>query len=137
MSARRHSRVKCRWTPAEDAKLGEAIEQFGPRDWKVIATKVGSRDPRQCRERYNNYFDPNLQARQWTVEEDLLLEQKFTEYGPRWAAMTAFFPTHSRDNIKAHWFSKKRQNSQSARNINPALSSASDPVAADQPAQEG
>jgi hypothetical protein len=137
MYAQPHSQVKSRWTAEEDTKLREAIEHLGTGDWNVIAQKVGSRDPRQCRARWNNYLNPHVQDFIRTHADDELLEERLAEFGPQWTAMTVFFPDHSSDNIKTHRLVRQSENAPSARNINPQLSSASDPVAADQPAQEG
>ena len=61
---------KCKFTPEEDQRLMSLVMKYGTRDWLYISQKMMSRNPRQCRERWNNYLNPNLTAEPWTIEED-------------------------------------------------------------------
>jgi hypothetical protein len=52
---------------------------------------MGSRNSRQCRERWCNYLNPELRTEAWTSEEDKLLEEKFMEFGGKWNTIAQFF----------------------------------------------
>lgn len=97
------------FTPKEDKQLIELVKEYGDRNWRVISKKMENRTTRQCRERYRNYLSPNLTNGPWTAEEDLLLEQKYVELGPKWAAISQFFKNRSDVNIKNRWASNRHK----------------------------
>ena len=97
------------FTPEEDKQLIELVKEFGDRNWRMISKKMENRTTRQCRERYRNYLSPNLTNGPWTAEEDLLLEQKYVELGPKWAAIAQFFKNRSDVNIKNRWASNRHK----------------------------
>lgn len=97
------------FTPKEDKQLLELVKEYGDRNWRVISKKMENRTTRQCRERYRNYLSPNLTNGPWTAEEDLLLEQKYVELGPKWAAISQFFKNRSDVNIKNRWASNRHK----------------------------
>ena len=76
---------KNKFTPEEDKKLQSLIQKYGAGDWLNISQMMGTRNPRQCRERWNNYLNPQLRVDPWTIEEDKLLVMKYQELGPHWA----------------------------------------------------
>jgi hypothetical protein len=78
-----------------------------------------------------------LQNLSWTAEEEILLDQKVAEFGPKWRAITACFTIRSRNSIKNHWKSKRRHNSRAALEIAPTKSVVPDLFTADQPDQAG
>ena len=54
-------------------------------------------------DRYCNYLSPDFYNNKWTTEEDLLLYEKFQEFGTQWAKITQFFPGKNANNIKNRW----------------------------------
>jgi hypothetical protein len=56
---------------------------------------MGSRNARQCRERWRNYLSPELRTDEWTPEEDLLLEELFSQVGPKWNTIGQHFTSRS------------------------------------------
>lgn len=92
---------KIKFTKREDQILLEVVTKIGTGDWHAVAEHLPSRNPRQCRERWNNYVNPQIsQAGAWTEEEDRLLESKYEEIGARWRTLASFFPTRSTNNVK-------------------------------------
>ncbi len=65
------------WTTQEDALLKNAVEEYGEKDWKFIATKVPNRNNVKCRDRYNKVLKPGLKRGRWTTQEDDLLKQLY------------------------------------------------------------
>lgn len=109
--------IRHAFSDKEDEQLKKLVQIHGEHDWKVISNALGTRSPRQCRERYRNYLMPGIENGPWTTEEENLLISKFNEIGPRWTVLTQYFPTRSEINIKNRWAAlskrmKSRQNSQ-------------------------
>jgi hypothetical protein len=73
----------------------ELVSRHGNKDWNSIAEQMGTRNARQCRERYNNYVNPSLRRDSWTDEEDATLIEKFREFGPKWNMIAKFFQDRS------------------------------------------
>jgi hypothetical protein len=92
--------------PEEDAKLKELVRLHGQNSWSEIANEMPGRNARQCRERWKHYLSSEKNRLVWTAEEDQLLFQKMTEYGPRWTALSRFFPGRSDLQIKHRWMQK-------------------------------
>ena len=65
------STLKGNWTPEEDKILKKKVDLFGLKKWKEIATFLPGRIGKQCRERWYNNVDPNLNKEKWTVAEDI------------------------------------------------------------------
>lgn len=92
-----------KFTAEEDEKLRELVRELGENDWGEVSSRLGTRSPRQCRERFKNYLAPNLRNDPWTKEEERLLIAKQKEFGTRWSVIASFFPERSDVNIKNHW----------------------------------
>lgn len=94
---------KVKFTEDEDKKLKFLVEQNGAKDWIHIASLMETRNPRQCRERWNNYINPSLRSDQYSPEEDALLEAKYAEYGPSWNKISKFFEKRSDNSLRNRW----------------------------------
>jgi hypothetical protein len=79
------SHPKHKFTPEEDERLAQLVMKYKESNWKAIAKELGSRNCRQCRERWKNYLSPNLNKEPWTALEDELLKRKYEEYGSQWS----------------------------------------------------
>jgi hypothetical protein len=86
--------TKVKFTSAEDARLLDLV-------------------PRQCRERYQNYLNPELRNDSWTLEEDTLLENKCDELGPKWSRIAKFFENRSDNALRNRWMMLNRHHSKS------------------------
>lgn len=65
--------VKGPWTPEEDAKVIKLVTSCGPRKWSVIAGHLPGRIGKQCRERWHNHLNPEINKAPWTAEEDRII----------------------------------------------------------------
>lgn len=102
---------KIKFTLQEDMLLYNAVRNHGTDDWHVIASKVPGRNPRQCRERWNNYVNPSLISTPWTAEEDYLLMKKYQELGSHWCAIASYFSSRSTNSVKNRFIIlNRRQN---------------------------
>lgn len=91
---------KVKFTPEEDAALTKIINEIGTHDWVAVAKQMKTRNPRQCRERWNNYLKPDLVSAPWTPEEDALLEEKYSQYGAGWNTIAKFFQGRSDNSLR-------------------------------------
>jgi hypothetical protein len=55
-------RLKRKFTAEEDHFLGELVQEHGTEAWTFVARFMGTRTPRQCRDRYDNYLNPTLRS---------------------------------------------------------------------------
>lgn len=101
--------VRQMFTMDEDDRLCALVKEYGEKNWRTISKHMPNRTTRQCRERYRNYLSPTVKNGPWTPEEDLLLEQKYLEYGPKWATIAQFFRSRSDVNIKNRWASNRHK----------------------------
>jgi hypothetical protein len=97
-----------RFADNEDQLLTDAVNRIGTFDWKRIAKELPTFTARQCRERWNNYLNPNLIQTPWTLQEDQTLLAAFQEVGPKWTLIERSFPTRSRNNIKNRYLQLER-----------------------------
>jgi hypothetical protein len=95
--------LKVKFTPDEDSRLSELVRMHGSTDWVLIASLLGTRNPRQCRERFSNYLDPGLRHDSWTPEEDAAITEKYAQYGCKWNKIGKFLHNRSDNAIRNRW----------------------------------
>ena len=105
-----HSKRK--FSPEEDERLTKIVSELGDSNWKRISELMGTRNYRQCRERWVNYLSPNVCRDPWTPEEDNLLVQKFKELGSQWSTISKFFKNRTDVNVKNRWVVISKQSKQ-------------------------
>lgn len=86
------------FTPEEDMALKDFVSQYGC-DWKLIASRLPSRTPRSCKERYYNYIAPGPQQ-EWTKKEDEILMAIHHEPSTSWKPITSKFRHRSAQSVK-------------------------------------
>lgn len=65
--------TKGTWKPDEDKQLISLVSNFGPQNWTRIAEFIPHRSGKQCRERWHNHLNPNINKQKWSIEEDRIL----------------------------------------------------------------
>ncbi|KAF9147280.1 hypothetical protein BG015_011112, partial [Linnemannia schmuckeri] len=103
LSSARPRQVKGPWTDEEDRKLSELVKEYGPEKWVFIASKIGSRTGKQCRERWHNHLDPNINKAPFTHEEDMQILELYSRMGSKWAEMAKHMPGRPDNAIKNHF----------------------------------
>ena len=119
--------TKKKFSASEDSYLAYLVSIHGPNDWKKIAWNMTGRTVRQCRERWKYYLEPNINRKGWTSEEDELLVEKYREFGPKWAQITAFFENRTDIDLKNRYHKIERSRKRSERHKN-AIDMSADPA---------
>jgi hypothetical protein len=106
----------------EDATLGRLIQQYGFNDFKLLASYMPGRTPRQLRERYRNYLSPAVHHGPWSRGEDAQLIRRYSDFGSKWSKISAFLPFRSEVDVKNRWTSLfGRRPSNQEKVIDPAV----------------
>lgn len=100
---------KCKFTKEDDMRLCSIISQCSELNWKLISEKMGDRNPRQCKERWENYLNPNINRSPFSVAEDILLLEKYQEFGAKWVVISKYFNNRSDISIKSRYMVLKRR----------------------------
>jgi hypothetical protein len=100
------------WTPDEDEKLKDAVLAQGDKDWKAIALLVSSRTNAQCRSRWHNHLNSNVDATtartgRWTADEDQKLKDAVPAQGDKdWKAIALLVIGRTNVQCRSRWREK-------------------------------
>lgn len=68
----KHGARKRAWTATEDEQLRQVV-MSGQLKWSVVAEMIGTRNAKQCRERWHYQLNPDIKKGRWTAEEDAVI----------------------------------------------------------------
>lgn len=89
-----------KFTPEEDQIIFEFVGDNKYPNWNELAALIPGKTGRQCRERYQNYLDPNLNKDPWTPEEDRLLLELYRVHGANWSIICLNFKGRTNNAVK-------------------------------------
>ncbi|OQS01148.1 myb-like DNA-binding protein [Achlya hypogyna] len=99
--------IKGHWTPDEDAKLKSLVAE-GRKNWGQVAAQIAGRTSKQCRERWCNHLDPNINKGNYSKEEDDLIIDMQARLGNRWSVIAQRLAGRTEDAVKIRWKSLMR-----------------------------
>jgi len=91
------------WAKAEDIYLVHLVHTQELLNWVGIARLMGSRSPKQCRERYHQNLKPTLNQEPITPEEGRQIEELVIVMGERWSEIARRLPGRSENMVKNWW----------------------------------
>ena len=107
------------WSQTEDNTLMNLVSCQGALNWVRIASMLGSRTPKQCRERYHQNLKPTLNHDPITPEEGVQIERLVNEIGKRWAEIARRLHGRSDNAVKNWWNgSQNRRKRMDRRKVN-------------------
>lgn len=98
------------WSESEDTLLMNAITlvDVNAINWESVAAIVGTRNGRQCRERYLVKQNPDIRRSPFEPWEDELIVAERLKTGNRWCAIAQLLPGRTSCGVKNRWYSVLR-----------------------------
>lgn len=104
------------WKYEEDDLLKTLVNQNGLNNWTKIANEfnknnIGNalRSGKQCRERWYNHLEQNINKMLWTEEEEDILFTESKANGNKWSEISKRLHNRSDNCVKNHYYSSLRK----------------------------
>jgi hypothetical protein len=98
-----------RWSKDEDKLLRDAVEKYGPKNWKKISEIAFgcSRTDVQCLHRWQKVLKPGLVKGPWTPAEDKIVSDLVLKHGVgniKWSVIAAQLPGRLGKQARERWY---------------------------------
>lgn len=95
------------WSESEDELLLSILRK-GVEKWGKISNFLNNeihnglkiRTGKMCKERWNNYLNPDINRGKWTDAEDILVLENFLKYGSKWSLIAKFIKDRTESSVK-------------------------------------
>ena len=105
---------KKKWTAEEDKSIKDNIIEYGE-DWDKIALNIKGRTSRECKSRYYNHLQSNIDRSKFTFEDEVKLLKLHDEIGGRWYEIAKSFPGRTPHMLRHLYESKLKELSNNKR----------------------
>ena len=109
--------IKGSWKKEEDQAIVDLVDKYG-KSWSKISKMLGTRNGKQIRDRFINVLDPEIKKGKFTDEEDKKLILLYSQYGPRWASISKYYPNRTADMIKNRFHSSIKKKMEDTKEFN-------------------
>ena len=117
--------MKGSWTRQEDEIIIDFVAKNGCKSWTKLSASLPGKIGKQCRERWINHLNPNINKDPWTDEEDKKLYELHEIYGNHWSKISHIMGSRTDNMVKNRWYSvlSKRPPSEkkSVENVEPKM----------------
>jgi len=105
--ARKHKTKKASWSKLEDESLCKILQENDSPNWKQVADTLNAhtknshkRKYKQCRERWLNFLNPNINRTTWSLLEDARLMRLVLQNGKKWSTICKFMDGRTENAVK-------------------------------------
>jgi len=91
---------KLKFSDEEDQLLKSLVLEHGTKNWNKISSLMKTRNSRQCRDRWRNYINPDLNKNPFSRDEDSKILEKYNIYGPKWNKIAVHLNDRSSNAVK-------------------------------------
>ncbi|OMJ85980.1 hypothetical protein SteCoe_12617 [Stentor coeruleus] len=110
------SNLRNSWSQEEDEIIREIVMIQGMKKWtkiaKAIKERLGieGRTGKQCRERWHNHLNPEINKEIWTEDEENQIFELQKQLGNKWSEIATHMPGRTDNSIKNCFYSAIRRN---------------------------